>query len=146
MLIDGSCHCGAVSFTAEIDPARVTMCHCTDCQVLSGAPFRSNVMVPMEQFRLSGQAKTYVKIAQSGNRRAQVFCPECGTPIYSAAAENPTAVVIRMGCVTQKAQLAPALQTWHRSALPWLGRIESIPSVPQALAPGAAPPPGAGKS
>jgi hypothetical protein len=36
MHTDGSCHCGLISFTAEIDPSRVTVCHCTDCQPLSG--------------------------------------------------------------------------------------------------------------
>jgi hypothetical protein len=132
MHIDGSCHCGAISFTAQVEPSQVMACHCTDCQVLSGAPFRAIAMVPIEQFSLTGQPKTYVKVAQSGNRRAQVFCPECGTPLYSAAAENPTAVVLRLGCVTQKAQLKPTLQYWHRSAVPWLTELESIPAFPQS--------------
>ena len=95
MHMDGSSHCGAISFNAEVDPSPVFACHCTDCQVLSGAPFRSIVVVPMETFSLKGEPKTSVKVAQSGGRRAQVFCPECGTPLYSSAAENPTAVVIR---------------------------------------------------
>ena len=136
MHIDGSCHCGAITFTAEVEPSRVSACHCTDCQVLSGAPFRSIVMVPIEQFSLKGQPKSYVKVAQSGNRRAQVFCPECGTPLYSSAAENPTAVVIRLGCVAQRALLKPAVQAWHHSALPWLSELESIPSVPESGQPG----------
>ncbi|MEO7338032.1 MAG: GFA family protein [Caldimonas sp.] len=135
MHIDGSCHCGAISFTAEIDPAKVTACHCTDCQVLSGAPFRSIAMAPIETFSLKGQPRSYVKVAQSGNRRAQVFCPECGSAIYSAAAENPTAVAIRLGCVSQRALLKPVMQTWHHSAMPWLSDLASIPSVPESTAP-----------
>ena len=139
MHIDGSCHCGAISFTAEVEPSRVSVCHCTDCQVLSGAPFRGIVMAPMEKFSLKGRPKSYIKVAQSGNRRAQVFCPGCGTPLYSAAAENPTAVVIRLGCVTQRALLKPALQVWHHSALPWLSELESIPAVPESVPQGARP-------
>jgi hypothetical protein len=133
MHINGSCHCGAISFTAEIEASQVTACHCTDCQVLSGAPFRAIVMVPIEKFSLLGKPKTYVKVAQSGNRRAQVFCPECGTPLYSAAAENPSAVVLRLGCVAQRAELKPMVQYWHRSVLPWLKELESIPAVAQSL-------------
>lgn len=139
MHIDGSCHCGAISFTAEIEPSRVSVCHCTDCQVLSGAPFRGIVMAPMEKFSLKGQPKSYVKVAQSGNRRAQVFCPECGTPLYSSAAENPTAVVIRLGCVAQRALLKPTVQVWHHSALPWLSELETIPAVPESVPQGAQP-------
>jgi hypothetical protein len=108
MHIDGRCHCGLISFTAEIDPSRVTVCHCTDCQALSGAPFRAVVSAPIETFVLRGEPKRYIKTAQSGNRRAQVFCPECGTPLYATAPENPTSVNIRLGCVAQRAQLKPA--------------------------------------
>jgi hypothetical protein len=132
MHVDGTCHCGAISFTAEVDPAQVYACHCTDCQVLSGAPFRSIAVVPLERFNLRGETKTYVKIAQSGNRRAQVFCPECGTPLYATAAEHPTSVVIRLGCVRQRGLLEPTLQIWHRSAAPWLGALESIPRRDEA--------------
>ena len=31
MKIDGSCHCGAIVYEADIDPAQVRICHCTDC-------------------------------------------------------------------------------------------------------------------
>jgi hypothetical protein len=134
MQIDGACHCGAISFTAEIDPARVMVCHCTDCQVLSGAPFRAVVAAPIGGFQLRGEPRSYVKVAQSGNRRAQVFCPECGTPLYATAPENATSVVIRLGCVTQRAQLKPAAQIWEHSALPWLPELHEIPASPEQQA------------
>ena len=72
MPINGACHCGSVSFSAEIDPSRVMVCHCTDCQTLSGSPFRAVVAAPIASFELRGEPKSYVKVAQSGNRRAQV--------------------------------------------------------------------------
>jgi hypothetical protein len=131
MHIDGACHCGAITFSADIDPARVMACHCSDCQILSGSPFRAVVAVPMANFSLRGTPKTYVKTAQSGNRRAQVFCPECGTPLYACAPENPTSVIIRLGCVKQRSQLKPSLQLWQHSALPWLPELPSIPASSQ---------------
>ena len=48
MQINGNCHCGAVSFTAEIDPSRVMICHCTDCQVMSGSAFRTSSVTPLQ--------------------------------------------------------------------------------------------------
>lgn len=127
MHIDGACHCGGISFTAQIDPARVMVCHCADCQVLSGSPFRAVVAAPIESFALRGQPKSYVKVAESGNRRAQMFCPECGTPLYATAPENPTSVIIRLGCVAQRDQLVPAVQIWQRSAMPWLTSLAVTP-------------------
>ena len=52
MQIDGSCHCGLISFTAEVDPSRVVVCHCSDCQVLSGSSFRIIVPAPIRSFVL----------------------------------------------------------------------------------------------
>lgn len=131
MHINGACHCGSISFTAEIDPSRVTVCHCTDCQVLSGSPFRAVVAAPVESFVLRGQPRSYIKVAQSGNRRVQAFCPECGTPLYGTAPENATSVIIRLGCVEQRAQLQPAVQIWQRSAMSWTSELSSIPGSPE---------------
>lgn len=127
MHIDGSCHCGSITFTAEVDPGRVMICHCTDCQSVSGGPFRHVVPAPIESFVVSGKPKSYVKVAESGNRRAQMFCPECGTALYAASPENPSWVSIRLGCVRQRAALRPAVQIWTRSAMPWLDELDAIP-------------------
>ncbi|UBB18803.1 GFA family protein [Comamonas odontotermitis] len=128
MHIHGSCHCGAIRFTADIDPERVTLCHCSDCQALSGAPMRAIVRAPIDQFQLQGNPKAYVKTAQSGQRRAQVFCPECGTPLYGSEALNPQYVVIRLGCVAERAGLPPRKQIWTRSAMPWIHDLENVPA------------------
>jgi hypothetical protein len=40
MEVDGQCHCGRVTYRAAIDPAKVSICHCTDCQNLTGSPWR----------------------------------------------------------------------------------------------------------
>lgn len=141
MQIDGACHCGRISFTAQIDPARVMVCHCSDCQVLSGAPFRAVVAAPIETLQVSGEPRSYVKVAQSGNRRAQVFCPDCATPLWATAPENATSVVIRLGCVRQRQQLQPAVQIWRHSALPWIDRLAEVPGSPDQRSFLPAPPP-----
>ena len=120
MRVEGQCHCGEISFSAEIDPGLVTLCHCTDCQVLSGSPFREIATAPIDTFELRGTPKSYVKVAASGNRRAQMFCPTCATPLYAAAPENPATVTLRLGCVKERAALRPSREVWHESALPWV--------------------------
>ncbi len=135
MHIDGTCHCGKVSFTAQIDPEKVMICNCMDCQILSGSPFRTIVPAPTESFKLIGSTKSYVKVAASGTSRAQVFCPECATPLYSTALENAPQVMLRLGCVKQRASLKPVLQLWQCSAAPWLAELGSIPGVQTQLPP-----------
>jgi hypothetical protein len=72
MKVEGGCHCGAIAYEAVVDPQSAGLCHCSDCQTLSGA------------------------------RRAQAFCAGCGTPIYTAAVDNPTQSNLRPGAITQR--------------------------------------------
>lgn len=129
MKIDGGCHCGAITYEAEIDPEKVVICHCTDCQALSGSAFRTVVLTAAENFKLlSGTPKTYVKTAQSGNKRAQVFCPDCGAHLYAGPVETGTGMLgLRGGTIRQRAELVPKTQVWGASALPWLKDLASVP-------------------
>jgi len=130
MKIDGGCHCGNITFVAEIDPEKVVICHCTDCQTLSGSAFRGVVRAPKDKLELrGGKPKTYIKTAESGARRVQAFCPECGTPVYSAAAENPQEFGLRIGTIRQRAELRPAKQIWCRSALGWAMDLRPLPQA-----------------
>lgn len=129
--VEGGCHCGAIRFEAEVDPARMTLCHCTDCQQLSGGPYRATVPAPAETFRLSaGRPRSYVKTAESGARRRHAFCGDCGTPIYATSVETPLSYSLRIGTLDQRQALRPKRQIWRRSALPWCDNLEGVPIEP----------------
>lgn len=127
MKIDGGCHCGNITYEAEVDPNTVAICHCTDCQTLSGSAFRVVVPAKRGDFKLlTGEPKIYVKTGESGRKRVQSFCRDCGTPIYSADATDPQMFSIRVGTVHQRAELPPTVQLWCRSALDWVIHPEPI--------------------
>lgn len=130
MKIDGGCQCGAITFEAEIDEKQVNVCHCTDCQAFSGSAFRVSVPAPAKEFKLkSGTPKAYVKTAESGNKRVQMFCPTCGTHLYTTAQDKPDATPyrLRLGAIRQRGALKPVSQIWCRSALPWAQNISGLP-------------------
>jgi hypothetical protein len=131
MHIDGGCHCGNISYEAEIDPEAVSICHCTDCQALTGTAYRVNVRVRKQDLKMrGGTPKTYIKTAESGNKRAHAFCPECGTPIYSTSVDaDPQFYGLRVGTARQRAQLPPKKQGWCRSAMPWTMNIDALPKI-----------------
>jgi len=131
MKIDGRCHCGYITYQAEIDPEKVMICHCSDCQTLSGSAFRTVVLTRENTFKLlSGEPKIYVKTGESGTSRPQSFCPQCGTPIYSSIlGEGPKVHAIRVGTVRQRDQLFPRVQLWCRSAQSWLNDLSSVPRI-----------------
>lgn len=132
MKIDGSCHCGKISYEAEVDPDKVGICHCTDCQQLTGTAFRVTAFAPEADFMvLSGEPKTYIKTtADSGNPRAQMFCADCGSHLWvTGVGEGPKVYGIRVGTARQRDQLKPTRQVWHQSALNWVDRIGDLPAA-----------------
>ncbi len=118
--ITGTCHCGNVKYTAQVDAEKIIACHCVDCQIMSAAPFRVVAPIPSENFHLNGNVRHYIKTAESGNRRVQAFCPDCGTHIYASAAEkSPASYNLRVGTSDQRAELQPTMEIWCDSAMPW---------------------------
>jgi hypothetical protein len=136
MRVHGACHCGQIRFEAEIDPATVSLCHCTDCQVLSGAPYRVSVPSLPGTFRLlAGEPKVYVKTGDSGARRRQAFCANCGSPITASADEdNPPVRMLRVGALAERDQLTPSRRIWCRSALAWSEAIGGLPKIERQTA------------
>lgn len=125
MKIDGGCHCGELFYEAEIDPDKVRVCHCIDCQILSGAAFRTAVHVAVDQFNLlRGTPKTYVKTGGSGRPRTMVFCGTCGTQLYGTGdGDAAKTLSLRVGTCNQRADLTPQRQIWRRSAVKWLNDL-----------------------
>src|SRR5881275_2161440 len=109
MKVTGGCHCGHVAYAAEVDPATIRICHCTDCQKLTGTAYRPSIASLPGTFVLkTGTPKIYIKTAENGNKRAHAFCPECGTPVYAAApGVNPPSYGLRVGTLDRRAELRP---------------------------------------
>jgi hypothetical protein len=133
MKVDGQCHCGQIRYEAEIDADKVNVCHCTDCQTLTGTAYRVSAPAAAASLVfLAGAPKIYIKTADSGNKRAQAFCTNCGTPIYSADAQNPQTFALRVGTMRQRAALPPKRQIWCRSSLAWASDISGLERSEQA--------------
>ena len=77
-----SCRCGQLRATVTGDPVRVSVCHCLNCKKRSGSAFAVQARWPSAQVQIEGASKTFVKVADSGNRATFHFCPECGSDVY----------------------------------------------------------------
>jgi hypothetical protein len=128
MQVHGACHCGAVSYEATVNAAQVTICHCTDCQSLTGSAYRVTVAARAGDFRLlSGAPKVCFKVAESGRRRAQAFRADCGYPMYAHAAQaQPKTYGLRAGCIRERHALRPRQRIWCSSAQEWSANLDGM--------------------
>lgn len=137
MHIDGACLCGAIRYRGRVDPDRIGICNCTDCQVNSGSAF--GVVAHLLAFELTtGTLKTYEKIAEGGNRRTLAFCGDCGTRIYAKNADGSEGTWgLRVGSCNQRNEMMPKFQVWCDSRIPWVPPVQGVPEharQPQSIA------------
>jgi hypothetical protein len=76
-----SCRCGQLCAHCMGEPVRVSVCHCLDCQKRTGSAFATQARWPDDQVRVVGEAKTWVRVADSGHHATYRFCPICGSTV-----------------------------------------------------------------
>ena len=91
MEIDGQSHCVRVTYRADIDPAKVSICHCTDCQSLTGSPYPVTVICSAGQIRITGATPKFIRRpATMAGTRFQHFCEGRGSRSPPAAMAGRT--------------------------------------------------------
>lgn len=100
MKLDGSCHCGAVSYSVTSrTPYPFNRCHCSKCRKTGGSGFTVNIMADAETLKLEGSENITVYRSASNHRGAyeadglgysrKHFCRVCGSPLYIFNPEYP---------------------------------------------------------
>jgi hypothetical protein len=100
MAFEGSCHCGAVSYTVEGDiPGTAMSCNCSHCR-------RKGFLlafVPIDQFRLESGADKLESYTFNKHNIDHQFCTDCGCQGFSVgtgpSGEKMAAVNLR--CVPE---------------------------------------------
>jgi len=105
--LTGGCHCGAIAYAVELDPAGAIKCNCSICSKL-GAVW---AFAPKSKFRLTkgeGRLGDYQFNKHVLHHR---FCPSCGIESYAEGKgpDGSEMVGINLRCVegVDVAKLSP---------------------------------------
>ena len=89
-MLNGSCLCGGVTFTATGTPVNPGSCHCSQCRKQSGHHWAA-ASVPDADLVIAGEVRWFS--ATPGIRRG--FCPTCGGFLFwKDAASDRTAFAL----------------------------------------------------
>lgn len=120
-----SCRCGQLRVTVSGEPVRVSVCHCLNCKKRSGSAFAVQARWPREQVEINGESKTFVKVADSGNRATFHFCPECGSDVYYEIEGKfdhkfDDLIAIPLGTFDDPYFLTPSFSVWESRKHDWV--------------------------
>jgi hypothetical protein len=97
-----TCRCGQLFAKCIGEPARVSVCHCYDCQKRSGSAFAVQARFAADAVTISGAHKLYLHSGDSGNKADFHFCPVCGGTLWYHALPDLSLYAIPVGAFADK--------------------------------------------
>lgn len=130
MDLKGSCACGALRYQLTADPLIVHVCHCRDCQRLTGSAFVTNIWIEKKFVEVGATSpKSFKLTAGSGKPHEVFFCERCGTYVWSKYHASPgDTLLVRVGALDHPESVKPDVHIFTRSKLPWVDLPKEVPS------------------
>jgi hypothetical protein len=122
MSYKGRCVCGHVRYRLTSLPEVMGVCHCKDCQRQSGSSFSTWAEVARSDFSFTAAAPSIYTggVTRSGNSAEMVFCPRCGSTIYTVLLNDPDRLLIKVGTLNETDWFRPEYHAWTDHKQKWI--------------------------
>ena len=91
--INGSCLCGKITFTCDDTFKAFHLCHCQQCQKISGSAHVSNLFTEKENIVWLSGSDAITRYDIPGRTISNVFCSACGSPVPYISTSGESLVV-----------------------------------------------------
>jgi hypothetical protein len=103
MKLTGGCYCGKVRYEAEGEPVLRGLCHCRECQYISGGAANVALGMPVSGFHYTkGQPRVFERTDLEQPVKRQ-FCSDCGTSLASLPPALADIIVLKVGTLDDPA-------------------------------------------
>jgi len=124
---EAKCSCGALTALCRGEPARISVCHCLDCQRRSGSAFSWNATYSAEQVETSGASSTFSPIGDSGRWARFHFCPACGATVFYEIEARPGMISVPVGGFADPDFPAPFVSVYEERKHRWFDFALGLP-------------------
>jgi hypothetical protein len=130
----GGCLCGAVRYEVSGQMLFGGNCYCLDCRKTSSS-HSASMGVPIAAVAVTGETREYSSPGDSGNPVTRVFCPTCGTGLFSKGS-RPGVMMVKAGTLDDPEQFKPMASVYVSRAVSWdrppadLPAFEKMPPMP----------------
>ena len=126
--INGSCHCGRVTWQAELPQTIILNCHCNMCRQLSGADYSSWVVVPTEKYQVT-EGADLIKQYQATPKFSKSFCSLCGSTVSCVNNDKfPDHTYVARGNILDQFEFPADIQVYTADKASWSKLNEDIPN------------------
>jgi len=125
-----SCSCGQLRATVTDDPIRVSVCHCLACQRRTGSVFGAQARFRTESVEITGEAKQYVRVGDSGSPITFNFCPHCGATVHWAIEGRAGNIAIPVGAFAEPTFPPPMFSVYEDRMHAWVVVPSNVEHMP----------------
>ena len=115
-----TCACGQLQVSCAGEPARVSLCHCLDCQKRTGSTYGIAAFFSREDVKAKGEFLTFRREADSGFAVNFHFCPHCGSTVFWEPERKPDAIGVAVGAFADPAFPAPTQAVYDKRRHAWV--------------------------
>lgn len=121
-----TCSCGQLTVEVEVEPVRVSVCHCLACQQRTGSVFGVQARFPNDRVAITGESISWARTADSGNRIEFHFCPTCGATVWYMIESDPELIAVPVGAFADPTFPQPRVSVYEERMHPWVRLPEDI--------------------
>lgn len=118
--LQGSCQCGAVSYTVDAEPLFTYACHCHSCQKRTGSAFSLGLVVPTEALQVTGELTPWRRVSDKGTGNTRYSCAGCGNIIYGVGEDSAALAKLQAGTLEDTREVEPEVHIWGKEKQPWV--------------------------
>lgn len=122
------CFCGAIRYRVSGARSDETLCHCSICRRVSGAPFVAWFTAPRDGFAFTRGTPAEFSSTEHGRR---TFCADCGTPLTFASSRLPAELDVTTGSLDDPEAAPPKDHTRTSARLSWVDLGDRLPRHPE---------------
>ncbi|WOH35942.1 GFA family protein [Thalassotalea fonticola] len=113
----GGCHCGDIRYEIQFKPFDADICHCRDCQKVTGSPIGVWMDFKTEQITwLKGVITEY----QSSTNIFRGFCLKCGSTLSYRNSDQPAYFTLSITSLDDPNIVEPNYHIYTDNQVNWL--------------------------
>lgn len=118
-VLTGQCACGRIGYKVSAETKFSLICHCRQCQRITGTGHAAQFAVPEDKTEVSGSLTFYDQTADSGNTVSSGFCAECGSPVLKKTTAMPDTLFFHAATLDEPSLFSPDMVVFDHAAPPW---------------------------
>jgi len=119
--LKGSCLCGAVSYSVTEQPNQFYLCHCQQCQKVTGSGFAANLIAGVNSISWESGEALLTHFDHPSRAFSKTFCSLCGSGVPHIN-KSKTSLVIPAGSLDEGFDSEPNANLFFPESPEWVAK------------------------